>query len=119
MVLSSFVLPPRNDSQYKYNWELISPLDKQYIGNIEGLSSDQVKLSHLKAGNYTFRVTVSLGDQVASAVANLTVLPPKTTNKPPVVIIEPKNSTVQLPNKETVLDGSASYDDDHITKFEW
>ncbi|KAI2798971.1 hypothetical protein BLOT_012592 [Blomia tropicalis] len=117
-VLSSFVVPPSQN--YKYSWELISPLNKEDIGNIEGLNKDQIKLSHLKIGNYTFRVTVT-GDgyEPASAITNLTVLPPKRINKPPIAIIEPKNSTVQLPNKDTVLDGSTSSDDEQIVKYEW
>lgn len=111
-------MPPSQN--YKYSWELISPLNKEDIGNIEGLNKDQIKLSHLKIGNYTFRVTVT-GDgyEPASAITNLTVLPPKRINKPPIAIIEPKNSTVQLPNKDTVLDGSTSSDDEQIVKYEW
>lgn len=118
VVLSSFVLP--SSPTYKYNWELIYPLNKEDIGNIEDLNKDQVRLSHLKAGNYTFRVTVTgENGESGSATVNLTVLPPQTINKPPQVIIEPKNSTVQLPNKDTVLDGSSSFDDDQIVKYEW
>ncbi|XP_017487354.1 PREDICTED: dyslexia-associated protein KIAA0319-like protein, partial [Rhagoletis zephyria] len=126
-VLTSFVLP--DSKNYKYSWELVYPLNQVDIGNIEGLNKDQVKVSHLKPGNYTFRVTVTGGDKPndgGSATVGLTVLPPATAHhRPPIVVIEPNAQTVQLPNKDAVLDGSASRSPDAadgtttIVRYDW
>lgn len=119
-LLSAFVLPP--SKSYKYEWQLIAkPSTTEEVGNMEGSNSDHIKLSHLKAGNYTFKVMVTDRDLKGSTVVNVTVLPPTRVNKPPVAIIRPANSTVQLPNKDTVLDGSFSTDDNNnkIVKYEW
>ena len=103
-------------SNYRYSWELISPVNVADIGNMEDINKSKVKLSHLKAGNYTFKVTVRDENRVGNATFSLVVLP---SLNPPVAVIQPKNSTVQLPNKVTVLDGSSSHDDDKIVKYEW
>ena len=50
---------------------------------------------------------------------NVSVQPPLRINSPPVAVIQPANSTVQLPNRDTLLDGSFSKDDDKIMKYEW
>ncbi|CAG2163622.1 unnamed protein product [Oppiella nova] len=112
VTLSAFVLPA--SQSYKYEWQLISrPSQSEDIGNMEGANTDQIKLSRLAAGNYTFRVSVTSDGLVGASTVNVTVLPPKRLNKPPVAVIKPANSTVQLPNKDTVLDASFSTDDNN------
>jgi hypothetical protein len=112
------VLP--SSTTYKYEWQLLSkPPTTEDIGNMQGSNTDHIKLSHLKAGNYSFKVIVTDKDAMGSTTVNVTVLPPRRINKPPVVVIQPANATVQLPNKDTVLDGSYSTDDDKIVKYEW
>ncbi|CAG2123092.1 unnamed protein product, partial [Medioppia subpectinata] len=122
VTLSAFVLP--SSQSYKYEWQLISRPTSQDIGNMEGANTYQIKLSHLSAGNYTFEVMVSdTNDKnvFGTSTVNVTVLPPKRNNKPPLAVIKPANSTVQLPNKDTVLDASFSTDDNNnkIVKYEW
>jgi len=118
--ISAFVLPA--SKSYKYEWQLISrPSTTEEVGNMEGSNTDHIKLSHLKAGNYTFKVIVTDKNLTGSSTVNLTVLPPQRVNTPPIAVIQPANSTVQLPNRETVLDGSFSTDDNNnkIVKYEW
>lgn len=120
-ILSAFALPaPPSNSPYKYEWQLISkPSTGSEFGNMEGSDTPTLKLSHLRAGNYTFKVIVTGTNAAGSTSVNVTVLPPARVNKPPIAVIQPANSTVQLPNKDTVLDGSYSSDDDKIIKYEW
>lgn len=109
--------------QYNYKWTLVSQPDspaQQETGWI-GLNTNTLKLNNLVEGTYIFKITVSTPDQLASGQAsvNITVLAPKRVNKPPTAIIQPNNSTVQLPKKEIVLDGSQSTDDDKIVSYKW
>ena len=120
--LSAFVIQSPKSKSYKYEWQLIAkPSTTEEVGNMEGSNTEHLKLSHLKAGNYTFKLIVTDGDLKGSNEVNVTVLPPKRVNKPPVAVIQPANSTVQLPNKDTVLDASFSTDDNSnkIVKYEW
>lgn len=67
-----------------------------------------VTLTDLTEGQYRFKVTVNGTNSYGEGFANVTVLPPKRINKPPVVVITPQTQTVKLPNSGAVLDGSAS-----------
>ncbi|KFM79585.1 hypothetical protein X975_03608, partial [Stegodyphus mimosarum] len=104
---------------YKYEWNLISHPEGDETGTMQDQNTKNLKLSKLRAGLYTFKVTVSSSNAVGEAMVNVTVLPPERANKPPVAIIQPSNVTVKLPNKDTVLDGSFSTDDDKIMKYQW
>ncbi|XP_054714599.1 dyslexia-associated protein KIAA0319-like protein [Uloborus diversus] len=104
---------------YKYDWKLISHPEGDETGTMQGQNTKNLKLSKLRAGIYTFKVTVSYANALGEAMVHVTVLPPERKNKPPVAIIHPSNVTVKLPNKDTVLDGSFSTDDDKIVKFQW
>lgn len=50
---------------------------------------------------------------------NVTVLPAKRHNKPPVIIITPANQTIKQPNSAAVVDASSSTDDDGIVSWHW
>lgn len=119
ITISASVEPPNN--QYAYKWTLVSKPDSpaQDTGWI-GLNTDTLKLNKLVEGTYIFNITVT-NKLLASgqATVNITVLSPKRVNKPPTAIIQPNNSTVQLPKKEIVLDGSQSIDDDRIVSYKW
>lgn len=67
-----------------------------------------VTLTDLTEGQYRFKVTVNGTNSYGEGFANVTVLPPKRTNTPPLVVITPQTQTVKLPNSVAVLDGSAS-----------
>lgn len=122
-MLSAFVIPSIGD--YHYTWKLISPLPVEDVGIVEGNNEPQIYLSKLKAGNYTFQVQVFESDvngtvlATGNATGSLIVLPVKIANRPPVAIVEPAESTVQLPNKDTFLDGSHSTDDNKIVRYDW
>ncbi|RWS27474.1 dyslexia-associated protein KIAA0319-like protein [Leptotrombidium deliense] len=116
VVLSAFVIPKNN---YTYQWTLVNHPSGEETGQMKDVNTANLTLTQLRQGNYTLQVQV-LGKRASgSTFVTVTVLPPKRVNKPPVVIIQPSNSTVQLPNKETFLDGSASYDDDKIVSYKW
>jgi len=49
----------------------------------------------------------------------LVVWAEKRINKAPVVVITPQSQVVKSPNKNAVLDGSYSSDDDRIAQWHW
>jgi dyslexia-associated protein KIAA0319-like protein len=116
--LTAFVMP--SSTKYKYEWQLLShPTTGNEFGDMQGSDTANLKLTHLKVGNYSFKLIVTGDNEFGSTTINVSVLPPRRINKPPIAVIKPANSTVQLPNKDTVLDGSYSSDDDKIVKYEW
>ncbi|RWS17862.1 dyslexia-associated protein KIAA0319-like protein [Dinothrombium tinctorium] len=117
--INAYAVP--ENSNYKYQWRLVSHPSNEETGQMQDANTNNVKLTNLRQGVYKLQVIVSTvsGDATGSAFVNVTVLPPKRVNKPPIVIIQPSNSTVQLPNKDTVLDGSSSTDDDKIVSYKW
>ncbi|XP_072152328.1 dyslexia-associated protein KIAA0319-like protein isoform X2 [Bemisia tabaci] len=116
--LSAFTVPIEEEGghPYKYKWTKVS-------GGSSGIMTDQnestLKLSNLVAGLYTFKVAVSGDGAYGETFANLTVLPPKRLNQPPVAMIVPSHSTIKLPNTVAVLDGSSSKDDAKIKNYHW
>ncbi|GAB6023868.1 hypothetical protein CHUAL_008606 [Chamberlinius hualienensis] len=119
VTLSAYALPKESDGeQYKYKWTLVSP-KSEATGSMSDTNSPSLKLSDLKEGSYTFKVAVSSDSAYGEAFANVTVLRPVRENKPPVAKINPVSQTVKLPNSDTILDGSASEDDDKIVKYVW
>jgi hypothetical protein len=119
IVINAFVVPPGNE--YKYQWSTLNsqPDARQDIGTMQDQNTASLKLSALKAGLYSFKLTVDGSNSFGETFVNITVLPPKRVNKPPVVVIQPSNPVVKLPTKETILDGSLSTDDDRIVAYQW
>ncbi|XP_018324122.1 dyslexia-associated protein KIAA0319-like protein [Agrilus planipennis] len=118
VTLTAFIDPPATEKGgYQYDWNLI----QQPEGNaaVKHQNGEQLQLSQLSEGLYTFKVTASNDVSYGEAFTNVTVLPPSRVNKPPVVVITPANQTVKLPNTGAVLDGSSSSDDDGITTWHW
>ncbi|XP_059616383.1 dyslexia-associated protein KIAA0319-like protein [Phlebotomus argentipes] len=120
VTLSAFTIPDEQSSgdKYKYLWTLVSRPSGDN-GTISDQSKDKVKLSNLSEGLYQFKVTVTGSGSYGEANANVTVLPAKRINRPPVVVITPIQQTVKLPNSEAILDGSTSKDDDAIVSWHW
>ncbi|XP_075723200.1 dyslexia-associated protein KIAA0319-like protein isoform X2 [Rhipicephalus microplus] len=120
VVLSAYALKGGGDgNKFQYQWTLVSHPDGEETGVMQDQNTQALKLSHLREGLYTFRVAVTGNNSYGEATTNVTVLPPKRINKPPVAIIQPDNVTVKLPSKDTVLDGSFSTDDDKIVQYHW
>ncbi|KAL3246022.1 hypothetical protein MRX96_057994 [Rhipicephalus microplus] len=108
VVLSAYALKGGGDgNKFQYQWTLVSHPDGEETGVMQDQNTQALKLSHLREGLYTFRVAVTGNNSYGEATTNVTVLPPKRINKPPVAIIQPDNVTVKLPSKDTVLDGSS------------
>ncbi|EEC14354.1 conserved hypothetical protein [Ixodes scapularis] len=107
VILSAYVFKENSEgSQYRYQWTLVSHPDGEETGVMQDQNTNSLKLSHLRQGLYTFRVEATGNNSYGDNTVNVTVLPPKRINKPPVAVIQPDNVTVKLPTKETVLDGS-------------
>ncbi|CAN8000142.1 unnamed protein product, partial [Ixodes hexagonus] len=120
VTLSAYVFKEKSEgAQYRYQWTLVSHPDGEETGVMQDQNTNSLKLSHLREGLYTFRVETTGNNSYGENTVNVTVLPPKRINKPPVAIIQPDNVTVKLPTKETVLDGSFSTDDDKIVRHHW
>ncbi|CAL1295459.1 unnamed protein product [Larinioides sclopetarius] len=121
VTLSAYALkqPEGKSENFKYEWTLISHPEGDETGTMQDQNTKNLKLSKLIAGLYTFKVSVTSGNAFGEAMVNVTVLPPERENKPPVAIIQPSNVTIKLPNKDTVLDGSFSTDDDKIVRYQW
>ncbi|XP_076348164.1 LOW QUALITY PROTEIN: dyslexia-associated protein KIAA0319-like protein [Tachypleus tridentatus] len=121
VTLSAYALPQENTGEkYSYLWTLLSqPGGDEEAGIMQGQTSPTLKLSKLRSGVYMFEISVTGNGSSGKDTVSVTVLPPKRTNKPPVAIIQPSNVTVKLPNKDTVLDGSYSTDDDKIVEYHW
>lgn len=113
------IAKPKEGETYNYEWSLLSHPDGDETGIMQDQNTPTLKLSKLRTGVYTFRVTVTGAGVLGEAQVNVTVLPPKRKNKAPVAVIQPANATVKLPNKDTVLDGSFSTDDDKIVQYHW
>ncbi|GIX73710.1 dyslexia-associated protein KIAA0319-like protein [Caerostris extrusa] len=127
VTLSAYALKQPEGESENYEWTLISHPEGDETGTMQDQNTKNLKLSssvlflffQLRAGVYTFKVTVTSGNAFGEAMVNVTVLPPEGENKPPVAVIQPSNVTVKLPNTDTVLDGSFSTDDDKIVRYQW
>lgn len=119
--LSAYTVPAEQPGEhYNYKWTLISqPEGSSNGGTMNDQNGNTLKLTNLSEGVYSFKVTVSAPGVYGEALANVTVLPRKRINKPPVAVITPSQLTVKLPNTGAVLDGSTSWDDDAITSWHW
>ncbi|XP_034947675.1 dyslexia-associated protein KIAA0319 [Chelonus insularis] len=117
--LSAFTFPAEQGNEhYNYAWSLLSQ-PEGHTGVMTDQNRPTLKLSKLSEGLYKFRVTVTGSDASGEAYANVSVLPPKRINKPPIAIITPASQIVKLPNTGAVLDGSSSTDDDQVISYHW
>ncbi|CAD1471833.1 unnamed protein product [Heterotrigona itama] len=118
VTLSAYTVAEQENEHYNYAWSLLSQPDGH-----TGIMTDQnrmtVKLSNLSEGLYAFKVTVNGPNAYGEAYANVSVLPPKRINQPPIAIISPASQVVKLPNTGAVLDGSSSKDDDRVISYHW
>lgn len=114
----AYVSPPaRKGEKYQYDWtSLEQPAGSVAVKHQNG---EEMQLSKLSEGLYTFKISVSSDDAYGEAYVNVTVLPPSRINKPPKINITPANQTVKLPNTGAVLDASSSTDDDGIVSWHW
>ncbi|GIX88104.1 dyslexia-associated protein KIAA0319 [Caerostris extrusa] len=116
----AFMQPEGNSENLKYEWTLISHPKGDETGIMQDQNTKNLKLSKLRTGLYTFKVTVTSGNISGESMVNVTVTSFKQENKPPIAIIQPANVTLKLPNKDTVLDGSFSTDDEkNYSKGAW
>ncbi|CAD6999550.1 dyslexia-associated protein KIAA0319-like protein [Ceratitis capitata] len=122
VTLAAFTVPDEETTgnKYKYLWTLVTQPKGPMNGTISDQSQSKVRLSNLSEGLYIFKVSVS-GDNgtYGEAMANVTVLPEKRTNRVPQVVIKPKEQTIRLPITNAILDGSTSTDDDKIISWHW
>ncbi|KAL8578420.1 hypothetical protein ACOMHN_014919 [Nucella lapillus] len=120
ITLSAFVLPKaKQDEEYHYEWSPIGqPEGSEERATMQGKNTNTLKLSILIAGLYQMKVQVTAENKFGQAFVNVTVLPPKRKNKPPVAIITPASQKVKSENS-FILDGSDSKDDDGITTYHW
>lgn len=121
ITLKASVDPPSNE--YVYKWTLVSKPNSPAQQDTEWIeqNTDTLKLNKLVKGQYIFKITVTTPNKLSSGQSsvNISVLAPKRVNKPPIAIIQPNNSIVQLPKEKIVLDGSQSIDDDKIISYQW
>ncbi|XP_008555762.1 dyslexia-associated protein KIAA0319-like protein [Microplitis demolitor] len=119
VTLSAFTVPAEQGNEhYNYAWSLLSQ-PEGHTGTMTDQNLPTVKLSNLSEGLYKFRVVVTSLNAYGEAYANVSVLPPKRINKPPIAIISPSSQIVKLPNTGAVLDGSSSTDDDSVISYHW
>ncbi|XP_057326947.1 dyslexia-associated protein KIAA0319-like protein [Microplitis mediator] len=119
VTLSAFTVPAEQGNEhYNYAWSLLSQ-PEGHTGTMTDQNLPTVKLSNLSEGLYKFRVVVTSLNAYGEAYANVSVLPPKRINKPPIAIISPSSQIVKLPNTGAVLDGSSSTDDDNVISYHW
>ncbi|XP_013179689.1 PREDICTED: dyslexia-associated protein KIAA0319-like protein [Papilio xuthus] len=109
VTLAAYTIPDEKatGSHYNYVWTLVDQPKDGFTGNMNQ-NGPSVTLTDLTEGQYRFKVTVNGTNSYGEGFANVTVLPPKRTNTPPLVVITPQVQTVKLPNSVAVLDGSAS-----------
>ncbi|KAK7091316.1 hypothetical protein V1264_009012 [Littorina saxatilis] len=120
ITLSAYVVPPaKDDDVYQYEWSPVGqPEGSEETATMEGKNKDTLTLSNLIAGLYRLKVLVTGENKYGEAYVNVTVLPPKRNNTPPVAVITPASQEVKSENS-FILDGSDSKDDDGIKAYHW
>lgn len=108
--LSAFPVPDEQASgvAYNYSWSLIGQPKGAINGTMSDKTKNEIQLSNLSEGVYQFKVIVLGRGWAGEAFANVTVLPQKRVNQPPVVIINPATQIIKEPTSTAILDGSAS-----------
>lgn len=108
--LSAFPVPDEQASgvAYNYSWSLIGQPKGAINGTMSDKTKNEIQLSNLSEGVYQFKVVVLGRGWEGEAIANVTVLPQKRLNRPPVVIINPATQIIKEPTSTAILDGSAS-----------
>lgn len=108
--LSAFPVPDERTSgvAYNYSWSLISQPSGDGNGTMSDKTKSEIELTNLSEGLYRFKVVVSGNGWLGETFANITVLPEKRYNKPPIVIIKPAQQIIKEPTNSAILDGSAS-----------
>lgn len=108
--LSAFPVPDEQASgvAYNYSWSLIGQPKGAINGTMSDKTKNEIQLSNLSEGVYQFKVVVLGRGWAGEAFANVTVLPQKRVNRPPVVIINPATQIIKEPTSTAILDGSAT-----------
>lgn len=121
ITVNAFVLPQTvetNKDNYRYQWSLFAHPDGTETGEMVDINSASLKLSKLRIGTYTFKVSVSADGKYGESYVNITVLPAARENKSPVAYAKPSYQEVNQPN-DLIIDGSGSTDDDKIVRYHW
>ena len=112
---------PSQDQPYRYEWKLLNmPSDGQSTEE-NNKNTETLTLSNLKEGVYEYKVMVrgSSPPGYGESLANVTVLPPKRVNSPPVAVVVPVYQSITLPTNKAIIDGSSSTDDRPLTNYRW
>ena len=97
----------------KYKWTKISGPSVK----LKNTSKPNLKVSELKKGTYTFRLTVTDNDG-ANDTDEMKLTVKEKPNSEPVANAGP-NITITLPKNSTTIEGSAKDDDDDIDRYRW
>ena len=106
---------------FTYEWKLLRMPDNGQSAEENNKNTRTLRLSNLKEGVYEYKIIVRSSSPPArgEARANVTVLPPKRVNSPPVAVLVPLNQTITLPTNKAIIDGSSSTDDRPLTNYRW
>ncbi|XP_029634781.1 dyslexia-associated protein KIAA0319-like protein isoform X2 [Octopus sinensis] len=120
IILTAYVMDePLEGKEFHYKWSMITfPKGAEKQGSMTGPDSKTFILKDLVAGLYTLKLEVTGNNRAGEAYVNVTVIPPKRINKPPVAIIKPTSLQIKLPTS-AILDGSDSTDDMKVVKYKW
>ncbi|XP_072383084.1 dyslexia-associated protein KIAA0319-like protein [Diabrotica undecimpunctata] len=106
------------DDKYQYEWTSLQQPDGS-TAVVKHQNEGQLRLEKLTEGVYSFKVAASTPSAYGETFVNVTVLPAKRINQPPIIVITPANQTIKQPNSAAVLDASSSRDDDGIASWHW
>lgn len=116
--LKAFATPePQENEKYNYDWTSLN--QPEGSSAIKKQNGDELQLTKLSEGLYTFKVNVSSEFSYGETFVNVTVLAQARINQPPKIVITPANQTIKLPTTEAVLDASPSTDDNGIVSYHW
>lgn len=116
VTLAAYTVPDEKTAgPYEYSWTLMARPPNGVNGTMSDQTKDKITLSSLSEGLYQFKVVVKGKGLVGEAFGNVTVLPEKRINRPPIVVITPKMQFVKWPTSGAILDGSSS----QVRQFEF
>ncbi|XP_071810843.1 dyslexia-associated protein KIAA0319-like protein isoform X3 [Apostichopus japonicus] len=116
ITLHTFVVP-EDEGEYKYDWRLVSGPEESTANIIR--NGEEMKVTDLQAGLYTFEINVTSPNGAGSARVNITVLSPPRENTPPVAVVYPKGNVEVYEDEERFLDATKSTDDTDGLTFLW